>query len=204
MDEEAVRLSTVLQRLADLPGDAIAVQDLLRRFGVRSFGALLFIFAVPNLLPLPPGSSTVLGAPLLLIAPQLALGANNPWLPKGIRRQVVNTAMLASVCRKALPWVENLERLSSRRLTILFGGPGELLIGLVCTLLAAVLVLPIPLGNLLPATAIVLLGLGLVQRDGVLTLLGYAVAAVSAVVLILGGHLVVQAIVRIGAWIGSW
>jgi hypothetical protein len=50
----------------------------------------------------------------------------------------------------------------------MFGRFGEMTIGFVCSLLAAVLILPIPLGNLLPATAIAALALSLIQRDGLL------------------------------------
>jgi hypothetical protein len=204
IQEDAATLSAVLRRLTDHPADAITVDDLIGHFGSRAFGGLLFIFAVPNLLPLPPGSSTVLGMPLLLIGPQLALGANDPWLPKRIGRRKIRTSVLAEVCRKALPWVQRVERLSSGRLPVLFGGPGERVIGVVCTLLAAVLVLPIPLGNMLPALAIVVLALSLAQRDGALALTGYAMAAASAGVLFLSGHLVVQALGRLGAWIAGW
>ena len=49
-------------------------------------------------------------------------------------------------------------------------------------LLAVVLVLPIPLGNMLPALAISMLALGILERDGFWILAGLAVAAVSAAV----------------------
>lgn len=44
------------------------------------------------------------------------------------------------------------------------------------SLLAVVLVLPIPLGNVLPALAISLLALGVLERDGVWVLAGIGVA----------------------------
>lgn len=75
--------------------------------------------------------------------------------------------------------------------------PGDIFLGLVCTLLAAVLILPLPRGNLLPAIAVTLLGLALVQRDGLLAIAGYVAAAVSAAVLIAGGHLVIAALMRL-------
>lgn len=58
----------------------------------------------------------------------------------------------------------------------------EYLIGPECLLLAVVLVLPVPLGNMMPALAISLLALGVLERDGVWILTGLATAAVSAVV----------------------
>jgi hypothetical protein len=139
----------------------------------------------------------VLGWPLLLIAPQLMFGAKDPWLPKRIANHAVQTAFIDGVCRRVAPWVARLERVTTRRFGFLFGMPGDILLGFVCTLLAAVLILPLPLGNLLPAIAVTFLGLALVQRDGLLAIAGYAAAAVSAAVLIGGGHLVIAALTHL-------
>src|SRR5690606_41810814 len=93
---------------------------------------------------------------------------------------------------KVLPWLERVEAVSRPRLTFLFGGVGQRLIGVVCTVLALVLILPIPLGNLLPATAVTVLALALVQRDGLLALLGYGLVAASFGVLVLAVGIIVR------------
>lgn len=62
----------------------------------------------------------------------------------------------------------------------------ECLVGLVCLLLSVVLVLPIPLGNVLPALAISLLALGVLTRDGLWVLVELPTAVVSAVVVASG------------------
>lgn len=201
-DEDELKLSELLLQLAGEDGPRVSVEAMLARFGRRAFGGALFVFAAPNLLPLPPGSSTVLGLPLLLVAPQLMFGASAPWLPRAIGRLTVDAAALDGAMRRAAPWVRRAEQLTTRRWGFMFSLPGAALLGLVCTLLAAVLILPIPLGNLLPATAIAILALSLAQRDGLLAVAGYAMAAVSATVLILSGHLVVAAALRLGALLG--
>ncbi|HYG25368.1 MAG TPA: exopolysaccharide biosynthesis protein, partial [Caulobacteraceae bacterium] len=55
-------LSAVLRDICDAPGEDITLGEVTHHFGPRAFGALLFVLAIPNLLPLPPGSTTVLGA----------------------------------------------------------------------------------------------------------------------------------------------
>lgn len=195
-------LSQMLATLADGGEGPVSVDEIVAHFGRRAFGAVLFVFAVPNLLPLPPGSSTVLGLPLLVIAPQLALGARKPWIPRVLGRRTIARDVLAKVAAQASPWVRKAEALTKPRLAFLFGRPGDIAIGAVCTLLAAVLILPIPLGNMLPAAAVAALSLGLIQRDGVLTLLGYATAAVSAGVLVLSGRIVLAAFQKLEAMVG--
>lgn len=197
MASEGLHLSAMLADLAEDRDGSISLGEIIDHFGPRAFGAVLFVFAIPNLLPLPPGSSTVLGMPLLIAAPQLALGSHQPWIPRFLRRRSIEARGLASVCRRAIPWIERVERLTAPRLVFMFGRLGDILIGAVCTLLAAVLILPIPLGNMLPAAAVAALSLSLIQRDGLLTLIGYAVAGTSAGVLVLSGHLVLRAVEKL-------
>jgi hypothetical protein len=202
--EEDLPLSRLLLALADADHGPMSVGDLIGHFGPRAFGALLFIFAVPNLLPLPPGSSTVLGLPLLLIAPQLAFGARRLRIPAAVGRGVVDGHALAKAFRRISPWLARVERLTTHRMAFMFGSFGSAMIGIVCTLLAAVLILPIPLGNMLPATAVTVLALSLIQRDGLLAILGYLLAMASAAVLVLSGSLIVAAIGKLGAMTGLW
>lgn len=175
-------LSDVLHALAqDDSRERIAVGDLLSALGDRAVAALLFIFAVPNVLPVPPGTSAILGAPLVFLAAQLAFG-RRPWLPTVIARRTMMRADFAALVRRIGPSLARAERLLRPRAIGLALPPMEYIVGLVCLLLSIVLVLPVPLGNMLPAFAISLLALGIMERDGLWILAGLAVAAVSAVV----------------------
>jgi hypothetical protein len=192
--EEAKPLSRLLREIATPPEGKITVEEIARRFGRRALGGVLFAFSIPNLLPLPPGSSTVLGLPLVLAAPQLMIGSADLWLPRAVRVREIDRATLAKGFDRLLPKLEVIEKLLAPRLGWLFGPVGDRAIGLVCTLLALVLILPIPLGNLLPAAAVALLALGLMQRDGIVLLMGYGAAAASAGVLVLSAHAVAAAV----------
>jgi hypothetical protein len=177
-----VALSAVLHALAqDESRDRIAVSDLLAALGDRALAALLFVFAVPNVLPVPPGTSAILGAPLVFLAAQLAFG-RRPWLPAVIARRTMTRTDFAALVRRIGPWLARAERLLRPRAEGLAVPPMEYVVGLVCLMLAVVLVLPVPLGNMLPALAISLLALGILERDGLWILFGLATAAVSAVV----------------------
>lgn len=109
-----------------------------------------------------------------------------------MRRRTIATSDLRSGLPKVVPWLQRIEAVSKPRLVILFGRTGERLVGLVCTVLAFVLILPIPLGNILPALAVAVLSFSLIQRDGLIALLGYALAVTSASVLVLAAHIIVR------------
>ena len=159
--------------------ERIAVGDLLTALGDRALAALLFVFAAPNVVPVPPGTSAALGAPLVFLAAQLAFG-RRPWLPGVIARRALSRADFAALVRRIGPWLARAERLLRPRAMALARPPMEQLIGLVCLLLAVVLVLPVPLGNMLPALAISLLALGILERDGLWILTGLGTAAAAA------------------------
>jgi hypothetical protein len=177
--------ATLLRRLQALADDGsrerISIGDLLAALGNRALAALLFVFAVPNVLPVPPGTSTILGAPLVILAAQLAVG-RQPWLPAVIADRTMTRADFARLVRRIGPWLARAEPLLRPRAIVLAQPPMEYLVGLVCLLLAVVLVLPVPLGNMLPALAISLLALGVLERDGLWILAGLVTAAASAVV----------------------
>jgi hypothetical protein len=180
--EGRLPLSTMLHVLAqDDSRERIAVGDLLAALGDRALAALLFVFAVPNVLPVPPGTSAVLGAPLVFLAAQLAFG-RRPWLPAVIARRTMTRADFAALVRRIGPWLARAERLLKPRVEQLALPPMEYLVGAVCLLLAVVLVLPVPLGNMLPALAISVLALGILERDGLWILAGLGTAVVSAIV----------------------
>lgn len=173
------------QMLSDLAGDEsrdrIAVGDLLTVLRDRALAAMLLVFALPNIVPAPPGLSALLGAPLLFLAAQLAFG-RPPWLPRLIAERSMARTHFASLVGRAAPWLARAERLLRPRLEVLARPPLEHAIGFVCLLLALILFLPIPLGNMLPALSICLLALGILERDGVWVLAGLFTAIVSVAV----------------------
>lgn len=145
----------------------------------------MFIFAIPNLIPLlPPGSSAVFGLPLMVISVQLAIGRPFLWLPEVIARQAIRRSDLKRVIDAIHPWLRGLERLLSPRLAFLFGPIGDRVVGIICLVLAVILFLPIPFVNFVPALAIALFALALLQQDGLLALVAIGVSAGAVVFLI--------------------
>lgn len=175
-------LSAALRLLSiDRTRQRISLGDLLLTLEDRALAALLFIFAFPNVIPTPPGTSTVLGAPLVFLAAQLAFG-QRPWLPEFLTRQSMSRDDFQTLIRRIAPWLERAERLLRPRLSLLAQPPMEYAIGAVCLLLAILLVLPIPFGNMLPALAISLMALGILEGDGLWIIAGLLATAASAAI----------------------
>ena len=182
------RFSAILRLLAASPRERIGVDELLDRFGDRSFGAAMLLLALPNMVPLPPGASTVFGLPLILIATQLALGRRTIWLPELVRRQTIPTTLFSKIVGATRPHLRRAERALRPRLQLILAPVGMRLLGLACVILAILIALPIPLANFLSGLAVSIFSLGLLRHDGLAVLIGWIAAAVSvgATVLVSG------------------
>jgi hypothetical protein len=176
-------LSQVLRQLAaDGSRARVSIDDLLVALHDRAIGSLIFVFALPNVIPMPPGASSILGTPLLFLTAQLSLG-RSPWLPKFITVRSMERMQFAAVVERVAPWLARAERLLRPRLTILARPPFEYLIGIICLLLSIILFLPIPMGNMPPAFAICLFALAILERDGVWVIGALCVAVASVAIM---------------------
>jgi hypothetical protein len=175
------RLSEILTGIANDPArDRIAIADVRDAMGDRAFGAMMFVFAAPNTLPVnAPGVSVVLGIPLLFLSLQLMLGFAVPWLPHALVQATVTRQRFARVMNVVVPWMRRAEKLSRPRWPPLAAGLAERVIGLVCVVLSIVLILPVPFGNMGPAIAVCILAFALLERDGKATLTGMAATAAA-------------------------
>jgi hypothetical protein len=180
-------LSAMLRDVAEDDGrERVSMGDLLDTFRERAFGALIFIFAAPNAIPIPvPGLSALLGAPLVLLTAQLLIGREKPWLPAFIRNRSFARGEFATVVGRIVPWLERGERLVRPRLLVLTEPLGERLIGLAALLLALLLFSPLPFGNMLPGLGLALFGIGLIERDGFAIIAG-ALAGAAGLALVSG------------------
>lgn len=158
----------MIDRLLALPADRLTLGELLDSLHERAFGLAMTLLALPNCLPMPgiPYMSTVTGLPILILAGQLALGRDEPWLPARIARWSVSRPWLARIWRKVRPVVRRVERRLRPRLMPMTAPRAERIWAGLIAVLALILALPIPAGNLLPAWGVLLLSLGIAERDG--------------------------------------
>ncbi len=185
------RTSELLRRLLDdIESEKVSVGYLVTQFRRRSFGGIMITLAIVALLP---GVSLFAGIAMMLPALQMAVGMRAPSLPGILSRRNIRVAALRARTEQAIPWIERLEFYVRPRWIVLSRPPMPVLIGMLTFILALVIMLPIPFGNLPPAFAVLVLSLGLLEKDGVLILLGlaltaiaFAIGSVMAVVLIEG------------------
>jgi hypothetical protein len=174
------RTSEILRRLAEAgTGERLSLREMMEALGDRGFGLLIFILALPNAIPGPaiPFMSALFALPLIVIAGQLALGWAEPMLPDFfLRRSVDRQAFCRFVERTRRP-LERVERWIRPRAGRLTSATGERFLGVCIGLLGVVLSSPLPLCNLPPAIAIMIIALGLLEEDAKACLVGLVAGA---------------------------
>ena len=182
-------LADHLRTLLRLRKARLTLEELLERVEHSDGpGPVLLMLTLPVLMPLPPGVSMLFALPLLLVAPQIVVGRKHVWLPKFLRKREIKRRDLVKVLHRVLPVIERVEKVVHPRLGFLTGQVGAALVGVACTLLALVLVLPIPFANLVPAVSMGAFAIGLTRKDGLFVLAGYGLIAVAAAVVYAGVH----------------
>ena len=181
--EHAPRISEILAGLAESRRKTVSVQDVIEAFGDRAFGALMFVFAAPAVLPMPPGFSAILGAPLLFITAQLMVGRRTVWLPRAVTERTLKRSDFSSLMEKLSPQLTWLERWLRPRLSFLYNPWSDRVTGLVCLMLTIIVILPIPFTHMAPALALAAFGLGIAEKDGLLGLIGGFLTALGLLVL---------------------
>lgn len=191
-----------------LPTTGITLSELIHRVGNDGLLLLTALLTLVFLIPVSiPGVSTVFGAAILLIALSRLFG-RELWIPARLKNKTIGTRKLRPVLRKALPWLQKIERVSrpNRIKWLVAKGPVERMNDASMILGAVLLMMPfgmIPFSNTIPAVAVLFLAIGLLQRDGVCVLLGYISNVATIVyfgVLITGGGLAMrEAFVRMTA-----
>lgn len=167
-------------------GTDLTLGGIVDALDERAFGLLILILAIPCLVPGLPGAQLI-ALPIVLLAMQLALGRQEPWLPARVLAAPVKAGWLSATAGFAARRLRWTERLSRPRLVMLATGPGERITGLAMALAAVTIMLPIT--NTIPSLAITVAAVGLLQRDGLFTLAGTALALAwtgALAVLVLG------------------
>ena len=181
-DDVSHNVTRLLRRLADDGGDAgLTLHEIRDRLDERAYGLLILLLSIPCLVPGLYGVPQVVGLIVILLAGQMLVGREEPWLPRwflNLRYKGAWLKAMADFAESKLGWIDRLSRPRLRRFA---DGPGEKLAAVFMIL--ATLTIVMPLTNTIPSVALALLSVGLIQRDGLFVLAGCAVTTVWLTIL---------------------
>lgn len=189
MPESPKSLTDVVDQLEDKASEDgdLSAQDALDEFAGRLFGPLLVIPGLVTVTPVGaiPLVPTVMGVWTLLVAGQALLGRTHPWLPGMIANRSVNEEKFRDSIDQFRPWIKYFDRIAKPRLTYMVRGPMKYVIAAICIVLACTFppLELVPFGCAMPGIALLLLGLAVTSRDGLMAIAGLVAAVVAVGVL---------------------
>lgn len=175
------RTSHVLASLASGPGERLTVADILAVLRDRAYALLVVLLGLPNCLPMPPPIPLVCGFLLALVAIQIVVGRPTPWLPRVLLERSIARVDLERAVARAVPILARLERFSRPRMTVFESGVAFRLMGVLLLVLSIGIIFALPpfVGQIPLGIAVCLVGLGLVERDGLVVLGGLAMGSIG-------------------------
>lgn len=187
-------LTGLLDSLADeTDGERVSVAELLNAVGRRSYGPLLTLLGFVAIGPLTivPGATMLVATMTLLVAAQMLVGRSHPMLPRRILRVSFPRSAVLAAAKAARGWVAPIDKLLAPRLVFLTEPPWVMVVAGLCVL-AALITFPlsfVPIAPIVPSLAVMLLGLGVTARDGVLILLSFTALTGAGLLLLRLWHL---------------
>jgi hypothetical protein len=180
------------------PADTLALRDVVTGLGRSTFGVLLFLASLPAFIPIPGLAGALSGPLVVLVGLQILILLPNPWLPGFIARRGPLRSTVIRFDRMLSPWLRRIEKAVRPRMLNMLDHPlATIFTGLQLVLLGILLSLPIPLTNFLFAGLLMVYALALLERDGILMLIAWAMGSTAIGIFgVLSGNLV--------AWMWAW
>lgn len=167
------------------PDEAMSLAMLLDEFKERSFGLFLLIVLLPTFIPIPVGMGAVSGALASLIGLQFLARLEHPWLPGFVARREIHRHRIISFRNRMGRWLGRLEKLTRPRMPAVVEHPlAHAFTGLLLVVLGVLLVLPLPLTNYPFGLILLAFSFALIERDGLLMLIAWALGVVEIAIVI--------------------
>jgi hypothetical protein len=176
-EDTSTTFSATLAKAVDgIQGETVTLRELMTAIGEQGLLLLCALATLPFLFPVSiPGVSTVFGAAIILLGVAITLN-RLPWLPKQILDRRLDAAKLVPALHKGVRIVSRIDAWVRPRALQMTSGHMTVINGCVLVFGGLLLMAPfglIPFSNTAPAIGILLLSIGMIQRDGVFVLLGY-------------------------------
>jgi hypothetical protein len=199
------RTSDVLIVLARQEGERLSVGDIVAVLKDRAFALLVVLLGLPNCLPMPPPIPLVCGLLLLLVAVQITAGMSSPWLPQKILQASIAKDTVEKAVTRAVPLLQRLERWSKPRMSLFETAIGMRGMGVLLLALSLALIVAPPFFGQIPlGLAISLVGLGLVERDGIVVFAGLVFGGIGVGISIGFVYTLFASIMSALAWLSGY
>ena len=158
----------------------------------RAFGLMILALALPCCLPFVYLIPQIVALPMLVLTGQMASGRHAPWLPEKLKTRDFDIAAMRAVVARGKRWFGWAEHIARPRLLVLSGPRASRIIGALMMIPSASILLPIPSTNTVPGIGVAIASIGLIERDGLMILLGLILGLVWVAFLLISAPLLIM------------
>lgn len=172
-------------------GGSATLKSLIETFGDRAFGPVITLLGLLAMTPFGavPGIPAVLSAIIVVFTAQILFGKSSPWLPDFVKDIEVKASSITAFQSRARTWLKRIDGILQPRLKWAAGSIARRIAAAIVIVLSLTMVPleAIPFAVAIPSAVIVLLGIGLTARDGLVLMFGFiaSVLAVAAPLLLI-------------------
>lgn len=182
-DTQSETASNILNRMYTKNlEDNIKIGVLLKSADSGGFALLNLIFSLIIVIPTPPPIATISALIIMFFSAQMVIGFREVWLPKFITEKSIKRTALALIVGKSSLYLSKLEKFTRRRLTFMNYDIMEKFIGVILFILAAISLTPVIFANSVPGIAMIMVSFGLLNKDGLMIIVGFAIGLISVFV----------------------
>ncbi|MGM0439301.1 MAG: exopolysaccharide biosynthesis protein [Patescibacteria group bacterium] len=162
--------------------DDITLKELVENVGVKGYGLLFLILSIPSAMPVPaPGYSSFFSIIMLTLGFRMLID-KTPYVPKFLEEKRIKKETLEKIARYSDIYLKYLEKITKPRLNFLIN---EKLIAALIIFMASFMTIPYPLTNTAPSVSIFILAFSLINKDGLITILGILAGLAGATIAVL-------------------
>src|SRR2546425_9873244 len=107
-------LSAIIAETLD--DEVVTLGALADRAAQHGFGLLMIVLSLPTLFPaLPPGLAPFVGFLYVVLAAQMLVGLERPWLPARVRRYRLSARAKQMLRQRGVPFLRHVEQFTRPR-----------------------------------------------------------------------------------------
>jgi hypothetical protein len=184
---DATLASETLKKLGNKESNGkTKISKIMEDFHENGILLAMVFFSLPVAVPLPypPGFTTIMGLPLIILSIQMIIGSKQVKLPQKINNYEIKNSTLKAISDKVVPIVVTMEKYIKPRTGFAKSVYCEQIVGFICLIAAISVTIPIPMTNAIPALGITIMSLGLLNRDGIVIILGFLATVIGIIIAI--------------------
>ncbi|WP_411816514.1 exopolysaccharide biosynthesis protein [Hyphococcus sp. DH-69] len=175
-DERDAPLESIVDSAIDSSDDGcVTFRDVFTAWDDRSYGPLFIILGIIGGTPLAavPGAAAIVGVMIVILSVQMVAGKAHPWLPGLLLDRSVKEDQLRDLRGRLSPMLRFIDHLITERLNWATGDIMRRVAAGIVTLLGVAMIPfdAIPFAVAAPSWAVVLFGVAITARDGLVMLI---------------------------------